>query len=203
MAYKSMSKAQQPQVRKVNVQLSDCAKNPKQWEFIQCNKKRIIVRAGRRGGKTHGVSQRVVLRFLKGRRQLYAAPTTEQVESFWFNVVRILRPMIEAGVLVKNESDHTIEYPGTKQRIKAKTAWNADSLRGDYADDLVLDEWQLMNEDAWELVGAPMLLDNDGDACFIYTPISLHPGKKFASKANDPQHASKMFKKATADIEKK
>jgi phage terminase large subunit-like protein len=97
-------------------------------------------------------------------------------------------------VFRKNESDHTIELIGTEQRIKAKTAWNADTLRGDYADDLYLDEWQLMNEEAWEVVGAPMLLDNDGDAVFIYTPPSLK--SRSVSKADDPQHAAKLFKKA-------
>jgi phage terminase large subunit-like protein len=51
-----------------------------------------------------------------------------------------------------------------------------------------------MNEEAWEVVGAPMLLDNDGDATFIYTPPSLR--SRSVSKADDPQHASKLYKKA-------
>lgn len=84
--------------------------------------------------------------------------------------------------------------PGTEQRIKAKTAWNADSLRGDYADVLIMDEYQLMNEDTWGLVGAPMMLDRDGTAVFIYTPPSLK--SRSVSKAIDPQHAAKLFRKA-------
>lgn len=168
----------------------------KQGQFIESTAKRIVVRAGRRGGKTVGVSVRAVKRFLAGRRQLYAAPTAEQIGRFWVTVCRALAEPIEAGVFRKNESDHTIELVGTEQRIKAKTAWNADTLRGDYADDLYLDEWQLMNEEAWEVVGAPMLLDNNGDAVFIYTPPSLR--SRSVSKANDPQHAGKLFKKAQA-----
>lgn len=78
--------------------------------------------------------------------------------------------------------------------VTHNTAWNADSLRGDYADELILDEWQLMNEDAWGLIGAPMLLDNNGNATFVYTPPSLH--SRSVSKADDPQHAAKLFKKA-------
>src|SRR5438093_9298312 len=54
-----------------------------------------------------------------------------------------------------------------------------------------------MNEDTWEIVGAPMLLDNDGDAVFIYTPPSLH--SRSVSKANDSLHAAKLFKKMAAD----
>jgi phage terminase large subunit-like protein len=59
---------------------------------------------------------------------------------------------------------------------------------------LILDEYQLINEDAWELVGAPMMLDTNGTAIFIYTPPSLK--SRSVSKANDPQHAAKLFKKA-------
>jgi hypothetical protein len=183
------------QERKYKVELSDCALNPQQKLFIDCTAKRTVVRAGRRGGKTRGVSEKAVKRFLqpKFNRVLYAAPTQEQVEAFWFRVTSILLPLIDAGVFKKNESEHTIERPGTLQRIRAKTAWNADTLRGDFADLLILDEWQLMCEDAWELVGAPMLLDTNGDAVFIYTPPSLWTRRKFTSKARDPQHAAKMF----------
>ena len=138
-----------------------------------------------------------VERFLAGRRVLYAAPTEDQIAAFWWEVKRSLSELLDAGHFLKNETLHTIERPGTKQRIRAKTAWNADTLRGDYADLLILDEWQLMAEDAWELVGAPMLLDNDGDAVFIYTPPSLR--SKSVSKARDPRHASRMYKTAEAD----
>lgn len=166
--------------------------HPEQIKFVHSDAKRIIVRAGRRSGKTVGLAIRAVERFLKGRRQLYAAPTSEQTDAFWYEVCRSLIEPVNAKVLVKNESERFIEVQGTKQRIKAKTAWNADTLRGDYADDLYLDEWQLMSEDAWEQVGAPMLLDNNGDAVFSYTPPSLRMAG--ISKAKDPRHASKMFK---------
>jgi phage terminase large subunit-like protein len=54
-----------------------------------------------------------------------------------------------------------------------------------------------MDEAAWEEVGAPMLLDHDGDAVFIYTPPSLH--SRSVTKSNDPQHAAKMYKRAAED----
>ena len=169
----------------------------RQAAFIHSPAKRKVIRAGRRGGKTVGISIYAVERFLSGRRVLYAAPTAEQVGRFWTTVTRALREPVEAGVFRKNETEHLIELEGTEQRIRAKTAWNADTLRGDYADDLIFDEWQLIDEEAWDVVGAPMLLDNDGDATFIYTPPSLH--SRSASKARDPQHAAKMYKRASAD----
>jgi hypothetical protein len=169
----------------------------KQREFINSTAKRKIIRAGRRGGKTVGVSIFAVDKFLDGKRILYAAPTSEQVDRFWVTITRALDEPIKAKVFIKNETEHIVEFPGTEQRIRAKTAWNADTLRGDYADILILDEWQLMNEETWEVVGAPMLLDNNGDAVFIYTPPSLH--SRSVSKARDPQHAAKLFKRASAD----
>lgn len=112
-------------------------------------------------------------------------------------MTRAFAEPIKRGVLKKNEVEHFIEVEGKDQRIRGKTAWNADTLRGDYADVLILDEFQLMNEDTWGVVGAPMLLDNNGDAVFVYTPPSLH--SRSVSKADDPRHASKLFAKAQTD----
>lgn len=168
-----------------------------QRAFIDSTAKRRVIRAGRRGGKTVGVAILAVKSFLQGRRVLYATPTSDQIQRFWFEVTNALAKPIESGVFKKNETEHSIVLPGTEQRIRAKTAWNADTLRGDYADLLILDEWQMMNEDAWELVGAPMLLDNNGDAVFIYTPPSLRTSG--VSKARDKRHAAKLFVQAQAD----
>lgn len=169
----------------------------RQREFVESTTKRKIARAGRRGGKTIGVSRIAAEAFMAGKRVLYATPTQEQIDTFWTAICLIFMQDIENGILYKNETRHVLEVKGTKTRIRAKTAWNADTLRGDYADLLILDEYQLMNEDAWGIVGAPMLIDNNGDAVFIYTPPSLH--SRSTSKATDPQHAPKLFKAAAQD----
>jgi hypothetical protein len=168
-----------------------------QQKFIDSKAKRIIIRAGRRGGKTVGAAIKAIMEFLEGKRILYAAPTSEQTDRFWFEVNRALGDAVAAGIYKRNETERYIERPGTLNRIKAKTAWNANTLRGDYGDLIIFEEWQLMAEDAWEDVGAPMLLDNNGDAVFIYTPPSLK--STGISRARDPRHAAKMFKSAQDD----
>jgi hypothetical protein len=173
--------------------------HPHQEPFLDSTAKRKIIRAGRRGGKTVGVSILAVKALLARRRVLYAAPTMEQIDRFWKEAKRALHELIEADIYYKNETLHIIERPDTDERIRAKTAWNADTLRGDYADLLILDEWQLMSEDTWSEVGAPMLLDNNGDAVFVYTPPSLH--SRSVTKARDPRHAAKMFAKAEQEVE--
>lgn len=161
----------------------------RQREFIESPAKRKVIRAGRRSGKTTGVAIYSVNQFLAGRRILYAAPTQEQIDRFWTEVKRALADALTAGVFTKNETRHVIGLSGTEQRIRAKTAWDADTLRGDYADILILDEYQMMKPDAWRLVGAPMLLDNDGDAIFIYTERHGAKGK----------HARLLYQKAEQD----
>ena len=179
------------------VRLRSLQGHPKQAAFVASPAKRRIARAGRRGGKTVGAAQIALKWFLAGRRVLYATPTQDQLDAFWWEVKRALGDVIDAGVYYKNETMHFIEVPGTKNRIRAKTAWNADTLRGDYADGLILDEFHLIDETAWSEVGAPMLMDNNGDAVFIYTPPSMR--SRSVTKARDPLHAPKLFKHANGD----
>jgi len=185
------------ELNEYTIRLRNFSDMPKQLAVKESPAKRRVVRAGRRGAKTVLAATLAEEAFLKGLRPLYATPTTEQLDAFWFEVCRAFQEPIDAGVLYKNEVEHIIELRGTKNRIRAKTAWNANMLRGDYTDLLILDEHQLMNEDVWGLVGAPMLLDNDGNAVFFYTPPSLHG--RSVSKADDPRHASKMFAKHEHD----
>lgn len=141
----------------------------KQRAFCRSTAKRRVIVAGRRGGKTTGVAILAVEALLAGRRVLEAAPTQDQTEAFWSACKRALREPIDAGLIYSNETKRLLEMPGGG-RIRAKTAWDADSLRGDYADLLILDEFGIMDPNTWDEVGAPMLLDNDGDAVFIFTP---------------------------------
>jgi len=169
----------------------------KQKQIKASRAKRKVVRAGRRGGKTVLAADESVDSFLSGKRVLYAVPTSDQLTKWWYEVKHALAEPIAHGVYHTNETEHIVERAGTENRIRGKTAWNADTLRGDYADLLILDEYQLMNEDAWGVVGAPMLLDNNGDALFIFTPPSVR--SKSVSKATDKRHANKLWKRANDD----
>jgi len=186
-----------------------------QLEFIKCVVIRQIIKAGRRFGKTYAVAIKDVYAFLgicpicggggceacvggrvKPQRVLYAAPTLEQVSKYWHEVCQMLGPAIESGQLKKDETEKYIEVPGTERRLKAKTAWNKNTLRGDFGSRVTLEEFQLMNEDILDIV-YPMLLDVNGTLVIVYTPPSLK--SEGVSKARDPRHASKLFKKAQAD----
>ena len=160
----------------------------KQADFMASKAKRKVIVAGRRGGKTTGVAILAAREALQHRRRvLEAAPTQEQTDAFWETTKGYFGELLVAGIATKNETRRMIQLPGGG-RIRCKTAWDADTLRGDYADLLILDEFADMDVTAWDEVGAPMLLDNDGDAIFIGTPKRRN-------------HFFKMYQQAIADVD--
>lgn len=141
----------------------------KQAAIKDSTAKRKVLVTGRRFGKTTLNAELAIMGMLAGKRVLEAAPTAFQTDAFWHECKRALVNLIHAKVVIKNETDRSMEFV-KGGRITSKTAWDADSLRGDSADLLILDEFSLMKADAWNEVGSPMLLDNDGDAIFTFTP---------------------------------
>lgn len=187
-----------PILRKFNVTLPDYSSFPKQKLLIDSPKKRKIVKAGRRFGKTTSSVILAVIYFLNGKRVRYAAPVLDQTERFWALVKEALAETIEYGFFYKNETKHIIEPAGsTRQQIRAVTAWNPDTLRGDACDLLILEEFQLQDEKSWGEAGQPMLIDYNGDALLIFTPPSA--SSRSMSRANDKMHATKFFRNCIND----
>ena len=56
--------------------------HPKQAEIEQCDKKRILINAGRRAGKTFMVVRKAVREASNGSRVLYIAPVVAQTDRF-------------------------------------------------------------------------------------------------------------------------
>lgn len=180
-----------------------------QLRFRRSQAKRKVIVAGRRGGKTTGVAAVAIEKFLAGYRVLEAAPTADQTNAFWLNITRALAEPIAAGIVYKNESERVVRLPSTPlvvghrpspqilkelgvdhlpttPQIRCKTAHDADTMRGDYADFLILDEFSIMKSSVWSEVGAPMLLDNNGESVMIFTPKRKN-------------HAHAMFVRALSD----
>src|SRR3972149_1355121 len=141
---------------------------PKQSLIKDSHAKRKVLVEGRRFGKTTLFARIACDYLLAGKKVMEAAPTSKQTSAFWRKCKRFLKPAINAGYVYKNESDRVLELG--KGFIQTQTAFDADTLRGDWADLLLLDEYSYMKPSAWTVVGAPMLLDTDGDAMFAFTP---------------------------------
>ena len=107
-----------------------------------------------------------------GKRVFYAGPTADQTDRFWYAVRSYLDNDIQAGRLYKSETKRIIEEFNVDEnapRIKCKTAHDADTLRGDWGNLIMLDEYSLMNTDV-DTVVLPMLLDKGGVIIYGGTP---------------------------------
>src|SRR5271165_6093657 len=97
-------------VVRLTVKLRNPEGHPGQMLLCRDPRKRKIVRAGRRGGKTTGAAILALEYFLRGKRVLYACPTIDQVQKFWKEVTKALDEPIRARAYYKNETEHVIEY---------------------------------------------------------------------------------------------
>jgi hypothetical protein len=153
-------------------QLTVTLKTPhdEQRRFIESKAKRKVIKAGRRSGKTTGMGMVAIDGFLAEHRVIYAAPTQDQTDKFWFEITSALQEPVEAGLYKQNMTRRYVERPLSQNRIRAKTAWDSNSMRGDFGDLIILDEYQAMDPATLERVVYPMLLDTDGTLVVIYTP---------------------------------
>ena len=143
--------------------------HPKQAEIEACTKKRILINAGRRAGKTFMVVRKAIREAGKGSRVLYVAPVVAQTDAFWEYANDWLGDVIAAGIVKRNKQKRRLEFPDGGL-IEARTGNKPDHLRGGWGDYIILDEYAYQDAGVWEKVVAPMLADTDGTAVFISTP---------------------------------
>ena len=86
-------------------------------------------------------------------------------------------------------------------RVQLFGADNADSLRGMYFDDVVLDEYADMHPGVWPLVIRPALADRKGSALFIGTPKGRNAfHEMFEQAAVAPQWSRHMLKASESGL---
>lgn len=97
----------------------------------------------------------------------YVGPTYKQTKRIAWLYVRTYGLMIPGAVC--NQQDLTLTLP-KGQVIRLLGAEDYDSLRGMYADGVVMDEAAMLPTEAWQEVLRPMLTDFRGYAVFMGTP---------------------------------
>ncbi len=139
-----------------------------QDKVIQSCSKRKVVFGDHRQGKTMLAVILAVDSLLEMKRVLYVNPFAEKLEKFWDEVCDVLNPLIKTGHLKRNDAGHTIGWEDEPaKRIKAKTGHNASCLKGCWADLVILDDAQSMDDDTWNHGVTPALLDTNGDAVIM------------------------------------
>lgn len=152
--------------------------------FHARTKRRTVIVAHRRAGKTFSVIQDLVARALNFQKRnrttgkiytkpkfAYLCPYKSQAKQVaWQYLVDFTKGI--PGVK-KNETELWIEIPtvtGDMARIFLAGADNPDNLRGLYFDGVVLDEYGDMKPEVYSTVIRPALADRQGWVVFMGTP---------------------------------
>lgn len=127
--------------------------------------------AHRRAGKTVGAVQRAILRALNctlpNPRVGYVAPTYGQAKRAAWDYLKLIAEPVLADTPHESELRVTLVNGA---RVQLFGAENQDALRGQYFDDVVMDEYADMPPSIWPLVIRPALSDRGGTGLFIGTP---------------------------------
>lgn len=146
--------------------------------------KRVVVRAGRRWGKS-ALCLNTTLREAihnPGRYWIVAPEYTQAKSIYWRDLVDAYIP--SELIVKKNDNELILEIatsvPGKNSVIEFKGSDREDKLRGAGLKGVVLDEYAFQKETVWDKIISPMLVQTDGWAIFITTPngVSNH-FKKF------------------------
>jgi len=150
--------------------------HPGQRQFLLAEATNRVLACGRRWGKTEACAADVVARLQRGppSRQLLVAPTLAQAQILFRRVTDLLAKI--GCMLGKNEVRRTpfpsVEFEG--HSVVARSGHHPDSLRGDEADHVIVDEAafvpeELITESLW-----PMLATTAGRLTLISTPNGLN-----------------------------
>lgn len=179
----------------VTLQINFRPHQQRAWE----NDTRFMVRVWhRRAGKTFYSVLAQVIRCIQSdkddHRAFYIAPTFKQAKAIAWDMARgFLRGV--PGITF-NESELRIDFPNGA-RLQLLGAEQYDSLRGRYADDIVVDETALVPGVAWTQVMSPMLADRQGRCTFIGTPAGrmnlLYELYTYATTSGDPEWSADVL----------
>lgn len=125
-----------------------------------------ILACGRRWGKTRLGALLCVTTAVGRGVAWWVAPTYKIASVGWRQIKRLARQI--PGAVVQ-ESERMVTFPGGGW-VQVRSADNADSLRGEGLDFLVIDECAFIVEEAWTEALRPALSDRQGRAMFISTP---------------------------------
>lgn len=127
-------------------------------------------------------------------RFFYIAPTYSAAKRIAWDYLKKYSSMIPG--VQWNEADLRIDLPNGA-RITLLSAENPASLRGIYADGVILDEFSEMNPVVWSTIIRPTLSDRKGWAIFISTPKGQNTFfelKEYADSGVDPDWFTATYK---------
>ncbi len=146
---------------KVRTAFKDFHRRKQRWAVLVCHR-----RAGKTVASINDLIKRAIKENKPDGRYFYLCPFYSQAKSVaWDYLCRFAKPaMVKA-----NQSELWVElHNGSRIRLFGADA--PDSLRGNYCDGIVLDEYADMKPRVWGEIIRPLLADRLGWAVFIGTP---------------------------------
>lgn len=141
-----------------------------------------VVVAHRRLGKTVAAINHIIRQAVECRsdapRYAYIAPTYTQAKRIAWDYLVKYTEVLEA---TKNITELRVDFWG--RRIQLAGSDNPDSLRGQYFDGVVLDEFGDQNPRIWSEIIRPALADRRGWALFLGTPKGANHFKTLRDRA--------------------
>lgn len=141
-----------------------------QWNIAKHPAKVKILSMGRRWGKTTFGGCISVASAYQGYKVAWVVPTYKPGLVLWRFIKNSLSPLIVANVVKTHEGNRTVDFKNSGGFIGIYSADNADAIRGDWFDIVIIDEAAMVKEYVWSDVIQPTLADVDGSAILISTP---------------------------------
>lgn len=153
---------------KIGPRVAGISLHKKQNEVFKARSRFKVVVAGRRWGKTELAKAFLIKAARKPKRLVwYVAPTYRMAKQIMW--VALMDAIPRAWIVKSNETAlEVILVNGT--RICLKGADKPDTLRGVGIHYLVLDEFQDIRPEVWNVVLRPTLASTRGEALFVGTP---------------------------------
>lgn len=146
--------------------------HPGQMEVFRSPHRFKVVVAGRRWGKSVLSRTEMIRRAKQGKQKIwYIAPTYRMAKQIMWD--ELVTSIPAHWIRKKNETSMSI-YLVNGSVIECKGADKPDTLRGVGLNFVVMDEFQDMKWETWEMVLRPTLSSTLGSALFIGTPKSYN-----------------------------
>lgn len=149
-------------------------KHPAQDKILECTAKVVTVSAGRRFGKSTGLSDSMLHYALTNPDsiQFLLAPTYDQTEITYSECIS----QLDRSILVHmKQNNHKTPFPQITftngSILNFRSTKNPENIRGHKAHRVILDEAAYISDDTVSNVVEPMLADYDGDLWKISTPF--------------------------------
>lgn len=147
------------------------------------DQKRVVIRCGRRWGKTSLFERTACKRAFNGQRVGWFSPTYKLNMPTYRRVLHTLRPRVQSA----SKIDQLIELD-SGGAIEFWTLQDEDAGRSRFYDLVIIDEASLVKQrlrEIWEQSIAPTLLDRRGSAIMGGTPKGIDPDNYFYEACTD------------------